>query len=558
MKKKEAGKTKVERESGRAFFIALQSFCLIATCFPVFHSPALPLSHSPALSLSHSQVDGVMTAAQIRGRHIYRKGGEGVKVALGDDDFELPGSTFPCANCHGMTGLGGKEGGLQPPPIAWDLLNLPRTSTFSGQIRPGYDEDVLKRAIVSGIDSRGAVLHQAMPRYNMSDQQMSDLIAYLKVIGGATDNDPGITTAAIKIGSALPLTGALASLGEDLRAMLSAVFAEQNARGGIFGRRIELVVEDTRGEPEETAAATTRLLEAQNVFALISSFTPSGSSATDELIKGAEVPLIGPVTLSPPRPGPSNPFIYYLLPDLAVQARVLVDFVKAGKLGESIAIFHSNNSFDRDAVAGVIKQAKASSIQVAAEMKWEAGLFSPSAALALLQEKKPQSLFFFAPNEDLKGLAVAMGQAGLKIPVLSTTAMAGRGAFELPEQFAGNLYLAHPGGFPSQEGFAAFEQALRKSGTPQSSRRNVAFRAISYAAAQIFIEAVKTSGRQLSRETFSAALDKLQDFRTEVLPPISFGPHRRIGAIGAYVVQVDPLTKQFTPRTDWMEPQEQP
>jgi ABC-type branched-subunit amino acid transport system substrate-binding protein len=499
-----------------------------------------------------------MTEGQIRGRQIYRKGGDGIKVALGDDDFELPGSTFPCGNCHGIAGLGGKEGGLQPPPIAWDLLNLPRTSTFSGQIRPGYDEGALKRAIAKGIDSRGAALHQAMPRYKMSDQQMSDLIAYLKVIGSAADNDPGITTAVIKVGSALPLTGALASLGEDLRAMLAAVFAEQNERGGIFGRRIELVVEDSRGEAEETATATTRLLEAHHVFALISSFTSAGSSATDELIKRAEVPLIGPVTLSPPLPGPSNPFIYYLLPDLTVQARVLVDFARASKLGESIAIFHSNNSFDRDAVAGVIKQAKASSTRVAAEMNWTAGMFSPSAALALLREKNPQSLFFFAPHEDLKALAVAMVQAGVKIPVLSTTAMAGRGAFELPEQFAGSLYLAHPGGFPSQEGFAAFEQALRKSSAPKSAQRNVAFRSISYAAAQIFIEAAKTSGRQLSRETFNAALEKLQGFRTEVLPPISFGPHRRIGAIGAYVVQVDPQTKQFTPRTDWMEPQEQP
>jgi hypothetical protein len=128
----------------------------------------------------------------------------------------------------------------------------------------------------------------------------------------------------------------------------------------------------------------------------------------------------------------------------------------------------------------------------------------------------------------------------------------------LPSQFARLLYLAHPGGFPDREGYAAFERVLMKSGAPQRPQRNAAFRAVSYAAAKIFIEAAKTSGRQLNRATFNSALEHLQGFNTEVLPPISFGPHRRIGAIGAFVVQVDPLTKQFTPRTGWMEPQEKP
>jgi ABC-type branched-subunit amino acid transport system substrate-binding protein len=523
-------------------------------------SPLLLVSLSPCLlvSLSLSQTDEALTPAQLRGRDIYRKGGDGIKANLGDDDFELPASTFPCANCHGMTGLGGDEGGLQPPPIAWDMLASPRSSSFTGQMRPAYDEASLKRAIADGIDSRGATLHQGMPRYRMSDEQMNDLIAYLRVIGLAADNDPGVTTSTIKVGSALPSTGPLAALGEDLRAMLSAVFTEQNARGGIFGRRIELVVEDSRGEPEETAAATNRLLKTHRVFALISSFTPPGSNAANELLKGAEVPLVGPVTLSPPAPAAANPFIYYLMPDLAVQARVLVDFVRASKFGESIAVFRSDHTFDRDAVLGVKTQAKAHSIRIAAEMDWQAGKFSPPAAIDLLQGTKPQALFFFASQEDLKALAAAMERAGLKIPVLSATAMAGRGAFELPSQFAGRLYLAHPGGFPGQEGYAAFERVMMKSGAPQGPRRNAAFRAISYAAAQIFIEAVKTSGRQLNRATFSSALAKIQDFRTEVLPPISFGLHRRIGTIGAFVVQVDPLTKQFTPRTDWMEPQEKP
>src|SRR5262245_45373558 len=152
MTKKEARKTgrQGDRETRRQGDKGIRgTLCLLSFCLIVPLSP-LPLVSLPTCRLvrpSLSQTDMSLTSAQLRGRQIYRKGGDGIQVALGDDDFELPGSTFPCGNCHGIAGLGGKEGGLQPPPIAWDLLNLPRTSTFSGQIRPGYDEGALKRAL---------------------------------------------------------------------------------------------------------------------------------------------------------------------------------------------------------------------------------------------------------------------------------------------------------------------------------------------------------------------------------------------------------------------------
>ncbi|HKX32024.1 MAG TPA: ABC transporter substrate-binding protein, partial [Blastocatellia bacterium] len=471
----------------------------------LFLSIGLPAGLWIALGSTAAQTpspEEMLTPAQVRGREIYRKGSDQIQARLGDDDLELPATTFPCANCHGLTGLGGREGGWQPAPIAWDFLTSPRSSSFSGKMRPAYDETTLKRAIVEGIDPGGGKLHPGMPRYRMSEDRINDLVAYLKVIGLAADHDPGITASTIKVGAALPLTGPLAPLGEDLRAMLSTVLAEQNARGGVFGRRIELAVEDSRGEPAGTAAATARLLETDRVFALVGSFAPTDSSATGELLKQAEVPLIGPVTISPPMTAAANPFIYYLLPDLAVQARVLVDFAVTGKFGESIAVFHSDHAFDRDAALGIRTQSKIRSIRVAAEMDWPAGKFSPAAAIERLEQSRPQALFFFAGPEDLKTLAGALERAGLRIPVLSATARTGREALKLPPDFTGRLYLAHPAGLPDREGeaddgadgYAAFEEVMMKSGP---SSRHAAFRAVAYAAAKIFIETAKASGREL-------------------------------------------------------------
>lgn len=60
-----------------------------------------------------------------------------------------------------------------------------------------------------------------------------------------------------------------------------------------------------------------------------------------------------------------------------------------------------------------------------------------------------------------------------------------------------------------------------------------------YATLQVFTEALKRAGRELTREKLIAALEELYDFPTGLTPPITFNRTRRIGAAGAWVVEVD-------------------
>jgi Periplasmic binding protein/Pyridoxamine 5'-phosphate oxidase len=90
------------------------------------------------------------------------------------------------------------------------------------------------------------------------------------------------------------LTGALAAIGEDVKATLAASFAEINEKGGIYGRRFELVVEDSGGDPAQTLVVTRRLIEQHGVFALVGSFESGDSEALHELIKRSEIPVVGP------------------------------------------------------------------------------------------------------------------------------------------------------------------------------------------------------------------------------------------------------------------------
>ena len=77
---------------------------------------------------------------------------------------------------------------------------------------------------------------------------------------------------------------------------------------------------------------------------------------------------------------------------------------------------------------------------------------------------------------------------------------------------------------------------------------------VAFASAKIFVEAAKDSGKQLTRNSLIASLETLRDFKTGVVPPVTFGPNRRIGATGSYIVGLDLSRKEFIPLTGMIVP----
>ena len=541
------------------------SRCFIAIC--------AALSIVCSYAVGQASGEATLSAQETSGKEIYRKGHAGpngeIKAFLPNSDSALSGKNFACSNCHGATGAGTSEGGLKPPPLDWETLSAGHTSALSGRTREPYNESTLIRAITNGIDASGAPLHRSMPRYQLTEAQASSLIAYLKVLSKPKDHDPGISESKITVGAALPLSGPLASVGADIRAVLLAYFKQVNDAGGIYGRSVELAVEDSRVDASGTLAATRRLIEVHKVFALVAGFEPA---ASDALLMGSEVPLIGPATLSPHVTIPPNRFVFYLLPTFSDQARCLADYVNAeasrqqgsvdaGQVNSPrtahprLAVIHSKGDFNEDATAGLIAQARLHSLKVIGDLGYESGQFSVDDADAMLVRTKPEYVFFFGDQKDIKSLASKIAREKHNVQIATSMAMLGRDAFDLPKAVARTLLLAYPGALPGRDDFSELIALMKKS---DDVLRSPAFQALAYAGAKLFVEAAKRSGRQISRAGLIGSLEQLRDFATGVMPPLTFGPSRRVGARGCYVVRADADDMRYVALTDWRAVQEAP
>ena len=499
-----------------------------------------------------------LTPAQERGREIYRRGtlaaADAWTATVTADGALLPATAFACAGCHGSWGEGGSEGGLQAPPLRWSRLSSRAVSALTGRARSPYGEGTLQRAIVAGVDPSGARLHSGMPRFQMPAARVVELVAYLRRIGDDGDADPGVSDQGVRVGAVLPLTGRSGFVGRSVRAMLTAVFDGVNAGGGVYGRRVELVVEDTSGEEgADTDGPTRQLIERGRVFALVGSVEPTRSAG---LLRQEGIPLIGPLALSP-RERPDDAPVFYVLPTLYDQARVLIDFAveRWPSRSSRLAVVYADTVFDRDALAGVRRQAQLHGLTIVAEEPTGARGVDGATLVAKLADARPDVVLFFGDAAGLRALGEEMSSARLPASLLGCLSTTGAGALRLPPEVAARAFFAAPTGLPDADGGAEFLSLLRSG---PSAGANVGFQMAAFAAGKVFAEGLRLTGRRLSRAGLIGALDRIQHLETGVTPPLSFRANQRVGAAGAAIVAVDPDRMEPIVVQRWISPKDRP
>lgn len=498
---------------------------------------------------------GDLSPQEKRGKQIYFEGtsprGEPLEAYIGKDLTEVPGSVATCASCHGPDGRGRPEAGVIPSDVTWSYLFKPYGHAHRwGRKHPIFTEETLKESIVLGHDPAGNELDSSMPIYWMLDEDLDDLVAYMRRL--ENDFDPGLSETAVRIGTILPTQGRMGLVGQGVLEVIAAYFDDVNSRGGIHGRKIELIESPFDNVRDSPLAVATSLVGEGDVFALLSPVVAGADAEIGELVENDKVPVIGPLTLFSPDPYSLNDYTFYLFSGLREQVRSLVDFA-AQELeldAPKIAVLGPEDDRYRDLRAVIAEQCRAHGW--AAEVELVAGRFEASAAAKKLAAERIEALFFLGSGE-LDALLEEGDKIGWRPYVFLPGAFVSQELFELSGGFQGKVYLAYPT-VPSDQtgaGIAELQALLQSHGF---ELRHRASQVSAFVAAKILVEGLKTAGRDLSRAKLLRALEKLYELDTGLTPPITYGANRRIGALGAYVVTVDLEKEDFVPIGGWIAP----
>jgi ABC-type branched-subunit amino acid transport system substrate-binding protein len=488
-----------------------------------------------------------LTVSERRGKAIYLRGESpsGRKIAAMLGEIDVPSSTMTCAGCHGLRGEGNTEGGVTAGNLTWSNLVKSYGHTHpAGRKHAAFDEKLFTRALVQGIDPSGNELAVAMPRYEMAPEDIADLIAYLKLI--ESDRDPGLSETTITVGTILPKEGALAEIGGAMKGVLTAYFANVNEKGGIYNRRIELKTIEAGADASTTAANAKKHIENGELFALVSGLSAGADKELAALTRETEIPLLGAATLLPQTSARENRSLFYLLPGAAIQARALIDFAaNRPELKQSrIAIVHSENELALASAAAIEDEARKLGWTSVTKKSVGRERFDAAAVADSLKVEGVETVFFLVSGRESEFINAA-ASASWTPHVFLLGALTSRDAGKaLPPSFKDHVFLSFPT-VPTDvapEGLAELRALEQKYKLPPG---HTASKLNAFAAAKIFVEALKRAGRDLSREKLVTTLEGLYEYQTGVTPSITFGPNRRVGSMGSYVVSIDLTKREF-------------
>ena len=497
-----------------------------------------------------------LTPQESRGKQIYVQGKSSssreILAYVGQSSLEVPGSAMPCANCHGLDGQGKPEGGVNPSDLRWESLTKPYgLANANGRKHPPYTERGLELATTRGTDPAGNKLLNVMPRYQMSRDDLSDLIAYLKRLG--TARDPGISEDRIVIGTVIPAKGGLADLGQAVKAATSAYFQELNSQGGIYNRRVELKFAETAESPAATRTNVERFLKDEQVFAMTGAFIAGSEKEMVTLVQEKEVPLVGPMTLFPQTGFPVNRQVFYLLSGVDGQARALIDFAaKRPELKNSgVAVVSPESEINARVIEAIKDESKKIGLSTPEVASYASGRFTAAETAKKLKQTGREAVFFLGDGEEVLAFMKETEKLSWFPTVYLPVPAASRKVFEAPLGFKDKLFFSFPTAPIDQTaaGIKEFRDLAEKYKLPKD---HLAAQLQACSAAKILAEGLKRAGRDVSREKLISALEGLNRFETGSTPAITYGPNRRIGALGAYVVMIDLENKQFGPSSAWI------
>lgn len=309
----------------------------------------------------------------------------------------------------------------------------------------------------------------------------------------------------IKVGLVAPLTGPIATFGQSVDKGVRMAVDEINAKGGLLGMKIELIVEDNQAKAEESANIVRKFIEQDKVVAIIGPVISSNTLAAAPIAQQSKVPLISPTATNPKVTQVGN-YIFRACFIDDFQGMVMARFARSGlgKRAETAAILFEKTS---DYSIGLAKYFKEEFTRlggkIVAEESFSSGDQDFSAQLTKIKGKKPDVLY--VPSYyDTAGLIIKQArELGINVPIL------GGDGFDSPQlvELAGKENLKNC--YFSGHFFSGSSAPQVKTFVANYKKRyNIVpdmLAALGYDAVYMLADAIKRAGK-VDRDAIRAAL----------------------------------------------------
>lgn len=526
-----------------------------------------------------------------QGEMMYREGllpsGLPLNAAI-RGDVEVDSTVFSCSSCHLRAGLGSFEGGVITPPTTGTKLYKPYrrppslgdTADLAGRYvysktvveRPAYTRENLAAALRFGTDPAGQTFNDVMPRYPLTDHDMSVLISYLETL--SSKPSPGASSEEFKF--ATIITDDVSQ--EDRQALLiplRSFIAKNNQQLGMFNdfkkfgysptidmkyafRRASLDIWELKGPPETWQSQLTAYYNAKPVFAVLGGISNSDWRTIHEFCEAQRLPCLFPIT-DFPVVSETDWYTYYFnkgysqegeatarylnrLDSISANVPVL-QIVQDSPTGKSLAsgFQKSWSELDRPAVTTLTLTTQQ--------------LLDQNTLSNLLSTHKAGILLLWTDADLLPNLSKLVAQLPSPGMVFVSSSYLGKKTASIPETVRDKVYITYPYRLtpyvgPKVGGFDAKIPVL--PGAKHFGDRRITSRSIAMLQ-QATQQGLNLLYDNLQRDHLLDVMSMQMDLTVRDYERFSFGPGQRYASKGCYIIQLGPgADPTLLPRSDWV------
>lgn len=503
-------------------------------------------------------------------------------------DVAVDSKAYSCSSCHLRAGIGTFEGGVIIPPTSGKKLYKPYRRPLAmgdkaekegryiykdGLVeRPAYSRDTLAKALRTGTDSAGQAFNDVMPRYRLSDSDMSILISYLEQL--SSEPSPGISLDEFRFATIISDDVSLADR-QALLGPIKAFIARKNQQLDMyedfikFGysptaemqfafRKASLDIWELKGASASWPKQLAEYYGKNPVFAVLGGISNSDWKPVHDFCESQRLPCLFPIT-DYPVVSENSWYTYYFNKGYYQEGEAVASYLnRLETLSAESGILQivQDSPMGKALAAGFLKNWKdLERLDITTVTLSQNQILDQSTLENLITKNKSQILILWADDAVLQNLPKLVPRLSTGGMVFMSSSYLGKKSTDIPEAVRNSVYLAFPYRLAPYTGaktggFAAPLPNL-------ASAKDLGDRRIESRSAgillQVVLQGLNLIYGNLQRDHLLDIMSIQMDVVLRDYERISFGAGQRYVSRGCYIIQLGPGAEPaMIPRSEWV------
>ncbi|WP_048441072.1 ABC transporter substrate-binding protein [Caenimonas sp. SL110] len=346
----------------------------------------------------------------------------------------------------------------------------------------------------------------------------------------AQNSNQGVSKTEITLGSIQDLSGPIAGFGKQVRLGMMLRVDEINEQGGVNGRKIKLIVEDSAYDPKKAVLAAQKLVNQDKIFAMVGHIGTAQNMAAMPVQFEKNVINFFPVTAAREMYEPFHRLKYSFAATYYDQMRTAVPKLVKDKGAKKVCTMYQDDEFGLEVMRGAEAGLKAAGMDLAEKTSYKRGATDFSSQIARLKSSGCDMVVLGTIIRETIGAIAEARKTGYNPTFIGSSAAYTDLIHKLGGKAMDGFYAAHTAQHPYLD---ETSQPIRFWANKYKTKFNedpTVFSVYGYQLIDSFLAASQKAGPNLNTESFIKAMDTMV-IPADMFgsPESKFGPKKRLG-----------------------------